>query len=686
LLDVPLSGFPFRIACVINEGMKFRLKLLLGLAALLVPLLASAATNINRKALVIGEGDAPGAGLGHPQAAKNNFLRYVGNPSNDPAKGWTCDLSWDLMTQLGMDPKKTTLEELFAYIGKHKLGYRIAMRNFAHTANDSFWAAAVDNGIMPFAPHGDNTDKHIDRPLGLQPCVAVAGGRAKRENTYGPSLEFFEAVPSGPGGLLGEDTAQSWANQMLAAKFAKILDRHPDYNIWDARQHLRQAASHWDKGWTERDGYGRVNLNARVGKLSPAPPIAFQAVLARNGRQVHFIWRNFAMSDFAATVIATADGRILYDGGGTNFTWTTGTNVPAGFVYWSKNKAGEKSRIESYQRRTVPGLSYAGKPSCLILADPGDRAPGAIEMAGVFQAAATNWVCDIACRPGTQLAQWAGLYGVFAPYVAAFPDFSAMVDYAISNRYQLILVPADETENPDLSCFNALWDRAVGAGVAVVVPHSGLWPETPAKALLPSPAQLGSAITVTYAEGTNILTRGPGLEFTDAAVSPPNVQGAYVYSANAAAATLAARFARAREAYPGFNLWDIRQLLRQTSSHYQDGWSPDCGYGTPAITSSKRMELELAPPLEIQVGKAEAGKAVVFSWLNFQQTDFACTIIRKADGTQLYAGQGSNFTWHSDLTGDATFKFHTRGKSGRLSRDAPYTVIHLEGLQPGNAK
>jgi hypothetical protein len=43
LLDVPLSGFPFRTACAINEGMKFRLKLLLGLAALLVPLLASAA-------------------------------------------------------------------------------------------------------------------------------------------------------------------------------------------------------------------------------------------------------------------------------------------------------------------------------------------------------------------------------------------------------------------------------------------------------------------------------------------------------------------------------------------------------------------------------------------------------------------------------------------------------------------
>jgi hypothetical protein len=667
-----------------NEGMKFRLTLLLGLALLLGPLLASAATtNSNRKALVIGEGDAPGAGLGHPQAAKNNFLRYVGNPSNDPAKGWTCDLSWDLMVQLGMDPKKTTLEELFAYIGKHQLGYRIAMRNFAHTANDPFWAAAVENGIMPFAPHGDNTGQRIERSPGLQSCVAVAGGRSKRENTYGPSLEFFDAVPSGPGGLLGEDTAQSWANQMLAAKFAKILDRHPAYNIWDARQHLRQAASFWDQGWTERNGYGRVNLNAHVGKLVPAPPVDFKILLARNGRQVHFTWRNYRMSDFAATVIATKDGRILYDGNGTNFSWTTGTNVPAGFVYWSKNKAGEKSRIESYQHRTVSGLSYAGKPSCLILTDPGDRAPGAMEMAGVFQAAATNWVCDVACRPGTQLAQWAGMFGGYGPYVAAFPDFSAMVDYAISNRYQLVLVPSDETQNPDLSRFNALWDRAVGAGVAVVMPHSGLSPETPAKALLPSPARIGSAITVTYAEGTNILTRGPGLEFTDAAASPPNVQGAYAFSANAAAATLAARFARAGAAHPGFNLWDVRQLLRETSSQYRDGWSPDCGYGTPATTSGKRTELELAPAVGIQVRKSEDGKTVVFFWLNFEQSDFASTLITKGDGTKVYEGQGTRFEWRSDITGDGTFKLHTKGKSGRLSRDEAYSVVHLEGLQRG---
>src|SRR5690242_4087702 len=69
-----------------------------------------------RKALVLGRGlpqtEADG-GPTHPQGAKDNFLKLMGNLKNDPRKGWTCDLSWDLMKQLGMDPETTPYEELF---------------------------------------------------------------------------------------------------------------------------------------------------------------------------------------------------------------------------------------------------------------------------------------------------------------------------------------------------------------------------------------------------------------------------------------------------------------------------------------------------------------------------------------------------------------------------------------------
>src|SRR5262249_3905917 len=140
-----------------------------------------------------------------------------------------------------------------------------------------------------------------------------------------------------------EDAAQSWANQYTAAKFAHILDAHPRYNIWDARQHLRQAASFWATGWNETNGYGRVNENAEVSSLLPGPPLAFQANLGPDHHRVLFSWRNFLQSDFAATVIARKDGRIVYEGTGTNAIWISDLEGEETFTYWSKNQHGNKS-------------------------------------------------------------------------------------------------------------------------------------------------------------------------------------------------------------------------------------------------------------------------------------------------------------------------------------------------------
>jgi hypothetical protein len=508
----------------------------------------------------------------------------------------------------------------------------------------------------------------------LKACVAVGGGIKESENTFGPALEFFDAVPSG----FSEDTAQSWANQMVAAKFAKILDRHPEYNIWDAREHLRQAASFWSSGWTERNGFGRVDVNARVGKLLPAPPLEFTARVARNGRQVLFSWRNFLMSDFAATVIARKDGRILYEGTGTNFTWTVDADGEDTFLFWSKNRAGEKSRMEPFQTRTVNGLSWKGKPSCLVLADPGDRAPAAMDMLNVFQPGATNWVCDVACRPGTQLAQWVGLYTGDSPYAAVLPDFGTMTGYAISNRYRMVLVPASEPDDVDPSRHTALWDNCATAGIQVVMAHSALWPDSWAQARRPLPARLGAGITVAYGKTTNEMTYGPGLEFFDAGPVMANGLG-YEYSENAAAAALAVKLAAVLDAHPNYNLWDARQHLRQSASHYAQGWSEQTGYGRPAATPAKLAKLELAPPLEIQAVAAVDGKSVTLSWLNYRQTDFAATVIRSGDGKTIYEGTGTNFVWRGE--GDATFKFYTKGKNGEMSREEKYTTVKAETLK-----
>lgn len=647
----------------------------LGLALALTVMTAVGEANPQRKALVIGRGDPfrePGGGATHPQCAKDNFLRYVGNPSNDPAKGWTCDLSWDLIKRLGLNPTNTTTSELFAYLKQHDLGYRIAMHNFAGGANLSGWGDAVANDIMPFAAHGNNDPRRrLEAPPGLQPCVAVAGGRSECENTYGPSLEFFEAVPAG---LLAEDTAQSWANQMLASKFAKVLDAHPGYNIWDARQHLRQAASHWDQGWTERNGFGRVNLNARVGLLLPGPPLEFRATLGRNVRQVIFTWRNFLMSDFAATVITRQDGRIIYEGSGTNFTWTTDHDGAETFTYVSKNRAGKMSRIESFQTRTVTGLKQTGTPACLILAEPGGKEPIASKMSSIFAMANPNWLCGIACRTNSRAAQWVGEFENGGRFAAALPDFGTMVDFAVSNRYRLVVAPATDPE-VELSHHAPHWERAWAAGVAVVIPHNAQR-HTPGgpKGRQLRPARLGAAITVGLGVRTNEQTYGPGLEFFDA---PANLPG---YSQNAAAAALAARLAAVMDANPRYNPWDARQHLRQSASHYAEGWREDGGYGRPAAEPLPLARLELGPPLEIQAQKSADGQSVTCSWLNFRQSDFAATVITRADGAKLYEGAGTNFVWRSDKPGAATFKFFTKGKSGALSREENYTTVRVEGL------
>ncbi|HYG35435.1 MAG TPA: hypothetical protein VEC99_11655, partial [Clostridia bacterium] len=302
-----------------------------------------------RKALVLGRAD-PGS---HPDAARNYFLRMVGNPQNDPRKGWICDFSWDVMKRFGLDPTNTSSAELFDFIGEHRLGYRIVIACGPFGSTAPHWGKALDNGMMPFAPQGNNVSGlRVEDRLGLRSAIGVAGGNKVNVTSYGPGVEFIDALPVTIGNPSFEDAAQSWANQVVAGRFAHVLDANLHYNIWDARQHLRQAATLWQTGWNETNGYGRVNEKAIISKLLPAPPVDFSAALSRDRHFVCFTWRNFLQSNFAATVIARQDGRILYEGTGTNFTWLVDREGSETFVYWSRNRFGEKSRIESYQMRT----------------------------------------------------------------------------------------------------------------------------------------------------------------------------------------------------------------------------------------------------------------------------------------------------------------------------------------------
>ena len=205
---------------------------------------------------------------------------------------------------------------------------------------------------MPIAPHcNNNPGLRFDDPIGIRAAISVAGGAVTNSTSYGQSLEFIEAIPVEGSKPLQEGTAQSWVNQQLAAKFARILDAHPNYNIWDARQHMRQAASFWASGWTETNGYGRVNEHAVVGKLLPGPPVEFLAARSHDRRQVIFTWRNFLQTGFAATVIARKNGPILYEGSRDQLTFGPATWMARPLSFTGRRTRRAKNRAWSRTRR-----------------------------------------------------------------------------------------------------------------------------------------------------------------------------------------------------------------------------------------------------------------------------------------------------------------------------------------------
>ncbi len=644
---------------------------------------SNSADNNQRKAIMMGFGDPrknPDGSATHPQRAKMTFLNLVGNLENDPKKGWTCEFEYDLKVKFGMDPDHTPAEKLFEYIGKHHLGYRIAMNCGPYGQTAPYWRAAVDNGIMPFAPQGNNmTGTRFDDPVGIRCAVSVAGGRAENITSYGQSLEFIDAVPAGH--TKYEDTAQSWANQSVAAKFARVLDAHPEFNIWDAREYLRQSASFWNSGWTETNGYGRVNLANAVGKLLPGPPVDFNVVKSHDSHRVTFNWHNFLQTDFAATIIACGN-RIIYEGTGSNFVWNADADGGQTFCYWSKNRAGEISRIESYQRRTLSALHHGDYQTCVAFSAPGggDALPRTV--VDRFGQIATNWVCDLMLRPG----DWP-YYDKMkeipdGPVAGVSSDLSAMTSLAISKHYRILIAPFTPAET-NYYRYKADWDRATAAGMLVVIPHNAsISRSRKPEARRLSPPRLFSAITVGQGVTTNRMSFGPGLEFYDSPSLKRTLDLGFTNETDAAG-VVAAKLAQILDANPQYNIWDARQHLRQSSSHYGAGWVEDGGYGRPPATPAKIAVLDPAPPLDIQAIKSPNGGAVTFQWQNFLQSSFAKTVITRGDGKTIYEGTGTNFVWPSDVTGNETFHFFSEDKTGRLSRSESYTVLPLTGLAPG---
>ncbi len=624
----------------------------------------------NRKAIIMGVGAPLGP---HAEAAKNLFLQSVGNLKNDPSKGWTCEFTWDLMRRFGKNPQQIREKEVFAYLQQHHPGYRIAINCGPFGAAAEYWETAVDCGIMPFAPHGNNNQQRFPEGLGLQAAIAVAGGTTRNLNSYGPGLEFIDALALGVGSKTHEIAVQSYANQRTASRFAKILDTHPEYNIWDARQHLRQSASNWATGWNETNGYGRPNENARIGPLEPGPPVALKAERSRDRHSVKFTWRNFLQTGFEGTVIARKDGRIIYDGTGTSFVWNSDVMGDETFTYWSRNRSGKTSRIESYQRRLVTGLENGPYRSCAVLGYPVGQEAKSGRLRDIFLGVSPEWNCDELYRSGNRF--YDGLTNFpYAEVIGVRADRSSMVDFVLTNHHRIVVAPIDASDG-DPARFEPAWSRAVEAGILVVAPHHhSLSPSRKPQARRLSPPRISAAIYVGYGTNRNFLSFGPGLEFFDA----PGVGAAQLLLPNQAdaAAVIAGKLARIVDENPEYNNFDARQYLRMCSSLYKTGWVEDGGYGRPSEDLPRIDHLDPAPPLNIAATFDSDLTSVRITWQNFLQSSFAGTVI-KADGVEIYAGDGTSFTYTIPRPSPKVLRLHTRNKKGNLSRTEPYTIVSL---------
>jgi hypothetical protein len=344
----------------------------------------------------------------------------------------------------------------------------------------------------------------------------------------------------------------------------------------------------------------------------------------------------------------------------------------ATFLYWSKNRAGEQSRMETYQTRTVTGLNCRRNQNCLVLGAAAGQEGLTRVFGRQFEHVAPNWVCDQVYRPALA-GPGPAAPPPSLPGVVVLPDFAAMVSYAISNRYHLLLAPISTGER-DLDSFQSEWDRAAAAGILVVVPHNSSLKSHTRRL---SPPRLTSAVTVGAGITNAVRSFGPGLEFIDVPTGPGlTLEG----EPQAEAAVVAGKLAQILDANPHYTIWDARQHLRQSASFYPTGWVENGGYGRPPAQPAKIAVLDPAPPLEIQAIKSANRTSVALSWQNFRQSSFAETVIKDKDGRAIYHGTGTSFVWRSDVAGDQTFHFFSRDKSGRLSRSEAHTILPVADL------
>lgn len=236
------------------------------------------------------------------------------------------------------------------------------------------------------------------------------------------------------------------------------------------------------------------------------------------------------------------------------------------------------------------------------------------------------------------------------------------IDYAISNGYNLIA-----RNYHDGYITRSKYKEAFLAGIPAVVSDGSNERVNTGNELCVSPWFVGGGIS------TNERSYSNGLEVFDSSTTDETAE-------SWAAASFAARVAKAIDTFGDTNLWDLRQRMRQAASFFPTGWILDGGYGAAADATSG--ELGICGPVGIVATKAVNNQTITFSWDNYATSKYSKTrIVRSSDGETIYEGTGATTQYKSIATGSETFSFHTISTTGDISSVDDRSRITVTGLE-----
>jgi len=206
------------------------------------------------------------------------------------------------------------------------------------------------------------------------------------------------------------------------------------------------------------------------------------------------------------------------------------------------------------------------------------------------------------------------------------------------------------------------------------------------------------AVSAGFSTSTHCeLPWGPQSEFIDAVrdITDPSPSLAMSFVGNCTAA----RYANLKYSRTNWNVFDLRQGLRQASTFYKTtggGWREDGGYGfplvpnqvgdafAPSIVPTDFGALDAGPPLQPSAaGKSgPRGPQVSFRWYNFRQSTFDHTRIKIGDITLDAASGESTYNWDVGAAWpwaatNAEFFTVLTGAAGKTSPPEAYTLVPI---------